>query len=46
MGLAVFEIMLFFAIKIQLTSLLTYFNVQDNPTNVTEYYKIEQKSIY
>lgn len=42
-GLAVFEIMLFFAIKIQLTSLLTYFNVQDNPTNVTEYYKIEQK---
>lgn len=20
-----------------------YFNVQDNPTNVTEYYKIEQK---
>jgi hypothetical protein len=42
-GLAVFEIMLFFAITIQVTSLLTYFNIQDNPTNVVEYYKIEQK---
>lgn len=41
--LAVFEIALFFAIKVQLTGLLTYFDVQDNPTNVTEYYKIEQK---
>lgn len=42
-GLAVFEIMLFFAIQLQFTSLLTYFDVQGNPTNVTEYYKIEQK---
>lgn len=42
-GLATFEIMLFFAITIQVTSLLTYFNIQDNPTNVVEYYKIEQK---
>ena len=42
-GLAVFEIMLFFAITIQVTSLLTYFNIQDNPTNVTAYYKIEQE---
>ena len=42
-GVAVLEMMLFFGIKIKFTEISTYYNIHNSPSNVTEYYKIEQK---
>lgn len=42
-GITILDMMLFSGIKIKFTELSTYYNIHNNPTNVTEYYKIEQK---
>lgn len=42
-GITILDMMLFFGIKIKFTELSTYYNIHNNPTNVTEYYKIERK---
>lgn len=42
-GITILDMMLFFGIKIKFTELSTYYNIHNSPSNVTEYYKIEQK---
>lgn len=42
-GITILDMMLFSGIKIKFTELSTYYNIHNSPTNVTEYYKIEQK---
>jgi hypothetical protein len=42
-GVAICELLLFFAIKIQFIKISTYYGIHNNSSNVTEYYKIEQK---
>lgn len=42
-GATILEMMLFFGIKIKFTEISTYYNIHNSPSNVTEYYKIEQK---
>ena len=42
-GVAICELLLFFAIKIQFIKIPTYYGIHNNSSNVTEYYKIEQK---
>ena len=42
-GVTILEMMLFFGIKIKFTEISTYYNIHNSPSNVTEYYKIEQK---
>ena len=42
-GVTILEMMLFFAIKIQFIKISTYYGIHNNSSNVTEYYKIEQK---
>lgn len=42
-GVAICELILFFAIKIQFIKISTYYGIHNNSSNVTEYYKIEQK---
>ena len=42
-GVAICELLLFFAIKTQFIKISTYYGIHNNSSNVTEYYKIEQK---
>ena len=42
-GVTILEMNLFFGIKIKFTEISTYYNIHNNPSNVTEYYKVEQK---
>ena len=42
-GVTILEMMLFFGIKIKFTEISTYYNIHNSPSNITEYYKIEQK---
>lgn len=42
-GVTILEMMLFFGIKIKFTEISTYYNIHNNPRNVTEYYEIKQK---
>lgn len=42
-GITILDMMLFSGIKIKFTELSTYYNIHNSPSNVTEYYKIEQK---
>ena len=42
-GVAICELLLFFAIKIQFIKISTYYGIHNDSSNVTEYYKIEQK---